>query len=160
MYFFFSWRSGTFEWKTVYIFLSEVIHPFFKLGNLWPCYSGALQKVSFPVSSIRCIWIFSSLNFSKTFSMSEFAGFKNIYMSVRKNKRKKLHRSLLNREIFRNLLLIILPNKHPLTAYSAKKTFSVTVLLAVLFCGSSSPNPPTSLIIVSRLKIYIYCFKE
>ena len=34
-------------------FLVLIIHP------PLPCYSGAFQKVYFPVSNFRCIWIFS-----------------------------------------------------------------------------------------------------
>ena len=60
-------------------FLSEVIYP------PWPCYSGAFQRVSSPASSFRCKWFFQGtfLNFYlNPFFLSEFAGFKNINMSI------------------------------------------------------------------------------
>ena len=71
-------KSGTF-WNVNCIkvfFSSEFTHP------LLPCYSGAFQIVTFPVSALyefrRRFWIF----LKKPFSMSEFAGFKNRYMLI------------------------------------------------------------------------------
>ena len=62
--------------------------------TLWPCYFGTFNFSLFQFSSFRCTWLFFRWHFWifwMPFSVSEFAGLKNIYTYVYMFK-KNLHK--------------------------------------------------------------------